>query len=132
MNTGRRTLLLLFSCILAGCLIGTAAAASLGIDWKERPPTDSPFAGVAISQNGSIVYAGGNQMYVRTWDGEHHWGGRLARVAAMSADGMYVVQSIGNTVVLLDPDGVESWSISGPSPSHQMVPSSSTQTTWAT
>jgi WD40 repeat protein len=108
MHTGRRTLLLLF--IVAGCLIGTAAAASLGIDWKERPSTTSPFAGVAISQNGSIVYAGGNQMLVRSWGGEHHWGGRLALVAAMSSDGEHVVQSIGNTVVLLDPDGVESWS----------------------
>jgi len=110
MHTGRRTLLLLFSCIVAGCLIGTAAAASLGIDWKERPPTDSPYAGVSLSKNSSIVYAGGNQMLVRTWDGEHRWGGRLAHVAAMSSDGEHVVQSIGNTVVFLDQNGVESWS----------------------
>jgi len=110
MHTGRRTLLLLFSCIVAGCLIGTAAAASLGIDWKERPPTDSPYAGVSLSKNSSIVYAGGNQMLVRTWDGEHRWGGRLALVAAMSSDGEHVVQSIGNTVVFLDQNGVESWS----------------------
>ena len=111
MNTGRRILVLIFSCMVAGCLIGTAAAASLGIDWKERPTnTDSPYTGVALSENGSIVYAGGNQMLERSWDGDHRFGGRLAKVAAMSTDGEYVVQSIANTVVLLDPDGVESWS----------------------
>jgi WD40 repeat protein len=109
MNTGFRIFLLVISCILAGCLIGTAGAASLGIDWKERPPSDSPFYGVSISQNGSIVYAGGHQMYVRSWDGDHHWGGRLATIAAMSADGEYVVQSLAKTVVLLDQNGVESW-----------------------
>jgi WD40 repeat protein len=110
MNTGFRIYLLVISCILAGCLIGTAGAASLGIDWKERPPMESTFSGVALSQNGSIVYAGGHQMYVRSWDGDHHWGGRLATIAAMSTDGEHVVQSLAKTVVLLDQNGVESWS----------------------
>jgi WD40 repeat protein len=110
MNTGFRIHLLVISCILAGCLIGTVGAASLGIDWKERPPAESTFSGVSISQNGSIVYAGGHQMYVRSWNGEHHWGGRLATIAAMSADGEHVVQSLAKTVVLLDQNGVESWS----------------------
>ena len=110
MKTGFRIFLLVISCILAGCLIGTAGAASLGIDWKERSPSDSPFSGVALSQNGSIVYAGGHQMYVRSWDGDHHWGGRLATIAAMSTDGEHVVQSLAKTVVLLDQNGVESWS----------------------
>jgi WD40 repeat protein len=110
MITPHRIHLLVISCLLAGLLIGSVSAVSLGIDWKERPASESPFSGVAISSDGSIVYAGGNQMLVRSWDGNERWGGRSGKIAAMSADGNHVVQAIAKTVVLLDKDGVESWS----------------------
>ena len=103
--------LLVICCILAGLLIGTAAAASLGIDWKERPPTDnSPFSGVMLNPDASVVYAGGNQMLVRSWDGNERWGGRSGWIAAMSTDGNHVVTALAKTVVSLDKDGIESWS----------------------
>jgi WD40 repeat protein len=110
MPTGSRIHLFASALLLAACLIGTAAGISLGIDWKQAPPTTSPFAGVAISSDGNTVYGGGNQMLVRTWDGSSHWGGRSGYVAAMSTDGNHVVTSLGQGIVVLDKNGVESWS----------------------
>lgn len=110
MSTCFRYQLLLAGCILAGCLAGAAGAASLGTDWKERAPAEGPFLGVMITPDASLVYAGGNEMFLRSWDGQIHWGGRPARVAAMSNDGKRVVMAVGNKLSVLDNRGVENWS----------------------
>jgi len=110
MSTGLRFRLLIVSCILTGCLIGIAGAVTLGTDWKERAPEDGSFLGVMITPDASLVYAGGNELFVRSWDRTIHWGGRPARVAAMSADGKRVVIAMGNKVSVLDNHGVENWS----------------------
>jgi WD40 repeat protein len=110
MSTGFRYRLLLISCILAGCLAGAAGAASIGTDWKERAPEEGPFLGVIITPDASLVYTGGNEMYLRSWDGQIHWGGRPARVAVMSNDGQRVVMAVGNKLAVLDNKGIENWS----------------------
>ncbi|MGB7787787.1 WD40 repeat domain-containing protein [Methanoregula sp.] len=109
MHTGSRIHLFASALLLATFLIGTVAGISLGVDWKQAPPTTSPFAGVAISSDGNTVYGGGNQMLVRNWDGSSNWGGRSGFVAAMSADGGHVVSTLGNSIVLLDNTGVVDW-----------------------
>jgi WD40 repeat protein len=109
MHTGSRIHLFASALLLFACLVGTAGAVSLGIDWKQAPITDSPFAGVTISTDGNTVYGGGNQMYLRSWDGITHWGGRSGYVAAMSTDGNHVVSALGDKLVLLDRNGVENW-----------------------
>jgi len=110
MSTGFRYRLLLISCLLAGCLVGAAGAASLGTDWNERAPAEGPFLGVMITPDASLVYTGGNEMFLRSWDGELHWGGRPARVAVLSNDGKRVVMAVGNKLSVLDNKGVENWS----------------------
>jgi len=109
MHTGHRIHLFAVALLLAGFLIGTVAGISLGINWKQAPPTDSPFAGVVISSDGNTVFGGGNQLLVRSWDGNRHWGGQAGSVAAMSTDGNHVVAALGEAVVMYDRDGVDSW-----------------------
>jgi WD40 repeat protein len=110
MNTGLWFRLLVISGILAGCLFGTAGAATLGTDWKERAPEEGPYSGVIITPDASLVYAGGNEMFIRSWDREVHWGGRFARVAALSDDGKRVVMGVGTRISVVDNTGVEYWS----------------------
>jgi len=110
MSTGLWFRLLVISCILAGCLAGAAGAASLGTDWKERAPDEGPYLGVMITPDASLVYAGGENIDVRSWDKEIHWGSRPARVAALSDDGKRVVIGEGNKLSVLDNKGIENWS----------------------
>jgi WD40 repeat protein len=102
--------LLVISGILAGCLVGVAGAATLGTDWKERVPEDAPYLGVTIIPDASLVYARGNEMYVRSWDRQIHWIRRPGLVAALSYDGKRVVVGVGNKVSVLDNRGIENWS----------------------
>jgi WD40 repeat protein len=102
--------LLVISGILAGCLAGVAGAASFTTDWKEKASEENPFLGVMITPDASLVYAGGNEMYVRSWDREIHWIRRPGRAAALSYDGKRVVMAVGDKFSVLDNKGVENWS----------------------
>jgi WD40 repeat protein len=110
MSTGLWFRLFFVSCILSASLIWMAGAVTLGTDWKERAPEEGSFLGVMITPDASLVYAGGSEIFVRSWDREIHWGGRPARVAAMSADGKRVVIAVGNKLSVLDNKGIENWS----------------------
>jgi WD40 repeat protein len=95
--------------ILIG-IIGSASAASIGTDWKERVPGDnSLFSNVLMSSDGTTVFAGGNQIFLQNWDGEQHWGGHPGFIATMSADGNYVVYGQGNSLGVLYKNGIENW-----------------------
>ena len=83
MSTGLWFRLLLIGSLVAGGLVGAAGAANLGMDWKERAPEEGPYLGVMIVPDASLVYAGGNMIYVRSWDREIHWGNRPARVSRL-------------------------------------------------
>ena len=109
MTPGHHLSPVLAGILIIACLCGTAAAASLGSEWKERPYTSAPFTGVKFSDNGSVVWAGGDQMLVRYWDGSHKWGGRAGMVAAMSADGQWVADGFGQSVILLNQTMIEQW-----------------------
>ena len=110
MSTGFWFRLLVISSIITGCLIGTAGAVALGTDWKERAPEEGAYLGVTITPDASLVFAGGNNIFVRSWDREIHWGNRPARVAALSYDGKRVVMGVGNKLAVLDDKGIENWS----------------------
>jgi len=90
-------------------IIGISTAASLAHAWKEPPIADGSFSDVMFSADGSTVYAGGNQMFVRSWDGTARWGGRAGRVATMSSEGNYVVSAAGDLVQVLDRNGTVYW-----------------------
>ena len=95
--------------LLMMCLIASVTAAGLAHAWKERPTGDGSFSGVLFSTNGSTVYAGGNQILVRSWDGEKRWGGLSGTYAAMSADGSRVISAVDNSVRVFDDNGQEIW-----------------------
>jgi WD40 repeat protein len=109
MKTGFWFRLLLISSLLAGGFVAAAGAATLGTDWKERAPEEGPYSGIMIVPDASLIYAGGNTMYVRSWDGEIHWGYRPARAAALSYDGKRVVLGEGTKLAVYDNKGVENW-----------------------
>jgi WD40 repeat protein len=109
MNAQFRTCFFLVFCIAILCCAGTVQAASLGTEWTEKTPSDNPYRGVSFSSDGSRVFAGGSQMLVRSWTGDVRWGGRAGAVAAMSADGNYVVSAVGNSVQMIDKNGADIW-----------------------
>ena len=75
-------------------LIGSVTAVSLTTGWREHPADDATFSGVMISTDGSMVFAGGNQLLVRSWNGDTRWGGLSGTVATMSTDGNYIVSAL--------------------------------------
>ena len=100
--------------IIAGFLLmmsmsGIVTAAGLAHTWTERTPTDTPFSGVMFSMDSSTVYAGGSQVFVRSWDGDKQWWGWSGTIATMSADGNYVISAIGTRIHLIDKNGSELW-----------------------
>jgi hypothetical protein len=110
MRRNFRFWLLVAGCILAACLTGAAGAVTLGTDWKEPAPGEGPYLGVTITPDASLVYAGGNTIFVRSWDRTIHWGNMPARQVVMSRDGQRLVMATGNKVSVLDNKGVENWS----------------------
>ncbi|MFA4878114.1 MAG: PQQ-binding-like beta-propeller repeat protein [Methanoregula sp.] len=108
--------------IFAACAVGTVAGTTLGTDWTQRPSSDdSPFQGVQISDDGGTVFAGGNQMLVRSWSSNSHYGGRSGYVAAMSADGNYAVSALGRSVTLLNNKGEPLWERILPAPARAVA-----------
>ena len=96
--------------ILLACgLAAPVSAVGLIQDWKEVPYGTGLFSGVAFSSDNNVVYAGGNQMLLRTWTGDRRWGGKAGTIAAMSADGNYVISAVGDSVVMYDRDGIDLW-----------------------
>lgn len=95
--------------LLTISIIGSVTAAGLAHTWKERPAGDGSFSGVLFSTDGSMVYAGGNQILVRSWNGDTHWGGQVGTVATMSSDGNRVISAIDNSIRVFDKNGQEIW-----------------------
>jgi WD40 repeat protein len=96
--------------IIAGFLLimsltGIVTAAGLVKSWEERSPLDNPFSGVVISKDNSTVYAGGSQIFVRSWEGEKKWLGWSGILASMSADENYFISGLGDRIQLDDKNG---------------------------
>jgi WD40 repeat protein len=79
-------------------LIGGVTAVTLTPGWQEHPADDTTFSGAIISTDGSMVFASGNQLLVRSWNGDTHWGGLSGTVATMSSDGNYIVSALNDNV----------------------------------
>jgi WD40 repeat protein len=101
--------ILLIGCLLAACLAGAATAATLGNEWKERAPEEGPYQGIIIVPDASLIFAGGNNIYIRSWDHTVHWGYRPAQAADLSLDGKRVVLGEGAKVAVYGSSGIENW-----------------------
>ncbi|MCK9580602.1 MAG: WD40 repeat domain-containing protein [Methanoregula sp.] len=109
MTAGFRITYVLLGMFLLACLVSTAAAASLGIEWKERPYNEASFTGVKFSENGTLVWAGGDQMILKSWDSQNKWGGRAGTIASMSDNGEYIVLGYNKDAILIDNTMVDLW-----------------------
>ena len=108
MSSGR--FFLAITVLLIYCIAGQVTAVSIVTEWKERIPFEgSSYNGLMFSSDGEKIFAGGSQMYLRSWDGKLHWGGHPGFIATMSADGNHVVYGQGNSLVVLYKNGVENW-----------------------
>jgi len=109
MTAGLRISHAILGVLFAACLAGTVSAESLGTEWKDVPFTDTPFSGVRFSDDGNMVFATGDQLLLRSWDGQKRWGGRSGAVAALSGNGEFVADGIGTALILLDKTMVDNW-----------------------
>jgi WD40 repeat protein len=109
MTGGFRISLTIAGLLILACLTGTAAAISIGTDWKDYPYTDNPFTSVRFTDNESLIYAGGDQVLLRSWDGGKRWGGQPGFIAAISGSGNHFVHASGNTVTLRENTMAEDW-----------------------
>jgi hypothetical protein len=109
MSKQSRIYLVIAGFLLTMSMSGIVTAAVLAHTWTERTPTDTPFSGVMFSMDGSTVYAGGSQVFVRSWNGDNHWWGWSGTIASMSADGNYTVSATGRNIYLINKSGVQLW-----------------------
>ena len=109
MVTRFRIHLIIAGLLLMMSLAGAVNAAGLVKTWEERTPADTPFSGVTFSNDSLTVSAGGNQIFVRSWDGDKKWWGYSGRIAAMSADGNYFISAVGRYIHRIDKNGTELW-----------------------
>jgi WD40 repeat protein len=107
MITRFRIYLIISGLLLVMSLAGVVNAAGLVKSWEERSPADNPFSGVIISKDNSTVYAGGSQIFIRTWEGKKKWLGWSGILASMSADENYFVSALGNHIQRVDKNGNE-------------------------
>lgn len=101
--------LLVAGFLLITCIVSSVSAASLVLSWREQPSGDAAFSNLMISRDGSMVFAGGDQVFVRSWDGDTRWGGLSGAVATMSTDGNYFVSAINDNVRKINRTGNEIW-----------------------
>ncbi|HXX54991.1 MAG TPA: PQQ-binding-like beta-propeller repeat protein [Methanoregula sp.] len=100
---------LIIACLVIAGLAAPVSAAGLVLDWKETPQSGNNYAGVSFSANDQAVFAGGSQLLVRSWSGDREWGGKAGTIAAMSADGNWVISANGDSVVMYDRTGSDVW-----------------------
>jgi len=108
MTPGLRFLCIISIFILLSCAVPVSGA-SLGAAWKVASPTENPYQGVTFTEDDKKVFAGGQQIIVRTWSGSMQWGGRSGMIAMIGPDGNYVVSGVGRSVQVLDKDGADFW-----------------------
>jgi hypothetical protein len=109
MNNQFRINLVIAGFLLMISLIGSVTAVSLTTGWREHPANDATFSGVMISTDGSMVFAGGNELLVRSWNGDTRWGGISGTVAIMSTDGNYIVSALNDNVRQFNRTGSVNW-----------------------
>jgi WD40 repeat protein len=77
--------------------------------WIVPATPGQDLSAVAISQDGSTIVAGGDQLIVLSPDGKKIWTGWSGTTLDLSADGGYILTSQGQTVRLFTRQGIKLW-----------------------
>ena len=64
---------------------------------------------VAISGDGSLIVAGGDQLVAVSFNGTKLWSGWSSELLELSQDGRFIVTSLGSTVRVFDSRGLKLW-----------------------
>jgi WD40 repeat protein len=99
--------LILCSLVLSGILI--PAVSSVDPLWIQPAPPGNEFSMVAVSEDGSTIVAGGDQMTVLSRDGERRWTGWSSTFLDITHDGNYILSSQAHTVRLFSGSGIMLW-----------------------
>jgi WD40 repeat protein len=101
-------LLILCSLVFLACLLMPAAGATDPL-WTERATTSGELSGVVISEDGSTIVAGGDQLIALSRNGKKLWTGWSGTRLAISRDGNYIVTARDQTVRLITGTGSMLW-----------------------
>jgi WD40 repeat protein len=116
MRTGFYMLAVIAMLLFAGCIVAPVTAMSITPAWKVSLPDEMPVIGITIADDGSRVLVRGNNLMMLSNDGKLLWSGDAGGIAAMSGNGAYVVLAFGESLRLLDSNGVEIWTRNGGAP----------------
>jgi WD40 repeat protein len=101
-------LMIVCGVIFLACLTVPAAQAADPL-WTEGALPGNEITGVVISEDGSTVVAGGDQLIVLSREGKKQWTGWSGNLLAISRDGSYIVTSQAQTVRLFTGNGIMLW-----------------------
>ena len=90
------------------CLLVPAALAVSPL-WVINASPDVTLSAVAVSHDGSIVVAGGDQVIAISPQGQKLWAGWSGSPLVVSADGQYIATAEGSLVRLISGQGVLLW-----------------------
>jgi WD40 repeat protein len=103
-----RTLSCIFGIVLL-VYITIPVASALEPLWIANTSPGLELTTVAISEDGSMIVAGGDQLVAVSRDGTKLWSGWSSELLELSQDGRFIVTSLGSTVRVFDSQGLKLW-----------------------
>jgi WD40 repeat protein len=94
--------------VLLACIMILPALAVEPL-WTAKASPGLDLTAVAISWNGSLIVAGGDQLVALSRDGQKLWSGWSGELLDLDRDGRYIVSSQGTSVRLVDSKGIKLW-----------------------
>jgi WD40 repeat protein len=108
-----RTFSLIFGILLLACITITVVQAVEPL-WIVNTSPGLELKSVAISADGSMIVAGGDQLIGISRDGQKLWSGWDGELVEINRDGKYILTSQGPFVRLFDSNGASLWDQSFP------------------
>lgn len=102
------SLVILCGLALLLCLVAPASCSATPL-WRVAGPTSGDLSGVVISEDGSTIIVGGDQMISLTTDGRKRWSGWSATCLAVSSNGDNILSSQGPVLRLISSLGEIVW-----------------------
>jgi hypothetical protein len=103
-----RNFFIFFGMLLLVCAMMPAAIA-VSPQWTVKAAPSVSLSSVAISDDGSTIVAGGDQLMVLSPGGDKVWTGWSGSTVGLSRDGSYIITAQGTSVRLLNRAGSKLW-----------------------